>query len=73
MDKLAKLTQLLIKRWTSRSPKSYRTITDIAITVAFTTSILPFLPLSIPTWVVPIGAYLVALSSKLTIEKPPKP
>jgi len=73
MDKLAKLTQLLIKRWTATSPKAYRTITDIAVTVAFTATILPFLPLSIPAWAIPIGAYILALSTKLTIDKPSKP
>ncbi|MBG0782016.1 MAG: hypothetical protein H0S84_07095 [Bacteroidales bacterium] len=73
MDKLAKLTQTLIKRWTAKSPKMYRTVTDVSVAVAFTATLLPLLPLSVPAWLVPLGAYIVALSAKLTIDKPNKP
>lgn len=72
MDKLARLTQLLIRRWTSKSPRAYRLITDVSLGVGIAATALPLLPLTLPAWVIPAGAFLAALSAKLTTTQPNK-
>ena len=71
MDKLTALTRLLIARWTSKSPRAYRIITDVSLGVALAASALPLLPITLPAWVIPASAFIVALSSKLTVTNKP--
>lgn len=66
----ADLTGELIRRWTAKSPKAYRIITDIALGAGLAATALLFLPVTLPAWVVPTGAFLVALGAKLTTEQP---
>ncbi len=68
MDKLSTLARIALERWTKKSPKTYRLITDISLGVGLAATALPFLPIILPAWVIPTSAFLVALSAKLTIE-----
>jgi len=69
MDKLTNLLRLLIQRWTAKSPKTYRLITDLSLGIALAATALPLIPVSLPAWFIPASAFIVALSAKLTIEK----
>jgi hypothetical protein len=69
MEKLAKIIHLAITRWTAKSPKAYRIITDVALGAGIASTTLSLLPVVLPAWVIPTGAFLVALASKLTIEQ----
>ena len=69
MEKLTHLTRLLIERWTSKSPKTYRIITDVSLGIALAATALPLLPISLPAWFIPASAFIVALSAKLTTDK----
>ncbi|MCE1202911.1 MAG: hypothetical protein LWX09_12535 [Bacteroidia bacterium] len=73
MDKLTTLIELAIRRWTARSPRAYRALTDISLGVGIAATTLPLLTVSLPAWVVPTGAFLVALSAKLTVDKSDPP
>jgi hypothetical protein len=68
-DKLALLTKQLIARWTAKSPRTYRTITDIALGVGVAATALTLLPITLPVWVLPASAFLIALGSKLTVDE----
>ena len=70
-DKLALLAKLLIIRWTSNSPKAYRTITDIALGIGLAASALTIFPITLPVWVMPASAFILALGAKLTVENKP--
>lgn len=70
MEKLSSLFRLLIERWTSKSPRAYRIITDVSLGIALAATALPLLPISLPAWFIPASAFIVALSAKLTTEKP---
>ncbi len=68
-DKLALLTKQLIARWTSKSPGTYQTITNIALGVGVAATAVTFLPITLPVWVLPASAFIIALGSKLTVEE----
>jgi len=68
MNKLAHLVHLAIRRWTSKSPKAYRLITDVSLGIGIAATALPLLPITIPVWTVSAGAFLLALSAKMTIS-----
>jgi hypothetical protein len=68
-DKLALLTKQLIARWTAKSPRTYSTITDIALGVGVAATALTLLPITLPVWVLPAIAFIVALGAKLTVEE----
>jgi hypothetical protein len=68
MEKLTSLTRLLIQRWTAKSPRAYRIITDISLGIALTASALPLIPITLPAWVIPASAFIIALSAKLTTD-----
>ena len=69
MVKIANVVQKLIMRWTAKSPALYSTITNISLGVGVTATILPYFLLGTPAWVVTAGSLLVAVGSKLTVEK----
>lgn len=71
MDKLAEMVYYLIDRWTSESPEKYKKITNIALIVGILSSIVLTAPVAIPAmiipaWVIPIAAFFISLSSKMT-------
>jgi len=69
MDKLASLVNLLIKRWTTSSPKTYQVITNVAIGTGIAATVITLIPFSYPVWVLPTAAFAIALSAKFTVEK----
>jgi len=69
LDFLAGLVQKAVERWTSESPKTYRTITDIATGVAIASTVVMLLPVTYPAWVIPVTAALAAVASKFTVNK----
>jgi hypothetical protein len=69
-DKLATLVKLLINRWTAKSPQAYRSITDIAFGLGLLTTAITLSPFTLPAWLMPVTAFIIALCSKLTVEKP---
>lgn len=69
MEKLAKIIHLAIKRWTTKSPKAYRIITDVALGAGIASTTLSLLPVTLPAWVIPASAFLMALASKFTVEQ----
>ena len=67
-EKLAQISKRLIDRWTSKSPKAYRTVTDIALGAGLLATAVTIIPITYPAWVIPTTAFIIALSAKLTVE-----
>jgi hypothetical protein len=67
-DKLGKLVNATVKRWTAKSPETYRIITDVAAFTTIGAMIILMIPATFPAWVVPSATLLVAIGSKLTKE-----
>lgn len=70
-EKLAFLIDAAIDRWTSKSPKAAVYVTNIALVVGIVSSAVPLIPVvaplvTIPTWVIPVSSFLVALTAKMT-------
>lgn len=72
MDKLGRLIGLLIKRWTSDSPKTYKYITNTASVVSVLGGVSLMLPVTYPFWalagitVLTGASTVLATGSKLT-------
>ena len=75
LDLLAKLVQKTVERWTSKSPKAGRIITDVSTGAAIAASLILLIPVTYPAWVVPTAAIIVAVAGKLSVEnkKPNNP
>jgi len=67
-DKLASLLKAGIKRWTSDSPKAYQNITNVSLGIGIVATIVTVIPIAMPVWVIPVAAFLIAFSSKMTVE-----
>jgi len=68
-DKLASLLNAAVVRWTSKSPRAARIVTDVSVIVGVAATIATLLPLSYPAWVIPAAAFSIAFASKFTVEK----
>ena len=72
MERLGKILKILVKRWTSDSPKLFASITNIAVIIGTIASIILLLPVTLPAWLVTALGILIAIlsgfgvSSKLT-------
>lgn len=67
-EKLSKLMAKAIHRWTANSPKAYRNITDIALGAGIAATVVTLIPVTYPAWVLPVTAFVISLSAKLTKE-----
>ena len=68
MEKISEALSILLKRWTAKSPIAYRLITDVSLGVGIAATVLPHFYGATPNWVVTVGALLVSVTSKLTVE-----
>ena len=68
-DYMADILQKAVQRWTAKSPKTYRVITDVAIGAGIAATIVTMIPATYPIWVLPTTAILIALGAKFTVEK----
>jgi hypothetical protein len=74
MNQLAKILATLIERWTSNSPKLFKTITNISVIIGAVASIVLLMPITIPAWLTVLLGFLIAfsggfgISSKLTTD-----
>ena len=67
-EKLSKLIAEAVHRWTASSPKTYQIITNIALGVGIAATVVTLIPVTYPAWVLPVTAFLISLSAKLTKE-----
>jgi len=67
LDLLAKVVHKAVKRWTAKSPKTYRVLTDIGTGVAIAGMVTSFI--SLPPWAGILVGALVSIGSKFTEEK----
>ena len=72
---MAALLQAMIARWTAKSPKTYRIITDVSVGIGIAATIVTLIPISYPAWVLPVTAFGIAFASKFSVDKKnnPKP
>lgn len=68
-DKLASLLNAAVVRWTSKSPRAARIVTDVAVIIGVSATVTSLLPIAYPAWVIPVSAFLIAFASKFTVEK----
>ena len=74
MKQLAQFLSVLVKRWTSDSPKIFVVITNVSILVSIAAGTLLALPIALPAWLVTTLGFLIAfasgfgINSKLTIN-----
>lgn len=67
-ERLSKLIAEAVHRWTANSPKTYRMITDIALGVGIAATVVTLIPVTYPSWVLPVTAFAISLTAKLTKE-----
>lgn len=69
MEKIAALLQAAIVRWTSKSPKTYRIITDVSVGIGIAATVVTLIPITYPAWVLPATAFGIAFAAKFSVEK----
>jgi len=69
MEKIAALLQKMIERYTAKSPRAYRIITDVSVGIGIAATIVTLIPFSYPAWVLPVTAFGIAFASKFSVEK----
>ncbi len=67
-DKLASLLKSAIKRWTAESPQAWQVVTNVSLGIGIVATIVTVIPIAMPVWVIPVAAFLIAFSSKMTVE-----
>jgi hypothetical protein len=67
-DKLASLLKSAIKRWTAESPQAWQIVTNVSLGIGITATVVTLLPFTFPAWVIPAAGFLIAFSSKMTVE-----
>lgn len=73
LEIMASMVQKAVQRWTAKSPKAYRIITDVSAGAAIAATLIMFIPVTWPAWVVPTAAVTLAITSKLTVDNKDKP
>ena len=67
-EKLSDMIAELVNRFTASSPKTYQIVTNIALGVGIAATIVTLIPITYPVWVLPVTAFAISLSAKLTKE-----
>lgn len=76
MEKLNEWVILLLTRWTAKSPRTYRIITNVCTVIGIIASIVSILPtflpnIILPPWTIALTAFLIAVAAKFTVSKSP--
>ena len=72
-EKLAELIDVLVDRWTSKSPKAGIYVTNTAVIVGIVATLVTIAPVAVPAlifppWVIPLASALIAVTAKLSKE-----
>lgn len=67
-EAMAGMVQKAVTRWTAKSPKVYRNITNIAMVAGVAATVVQMIPFAYPIWVMPVTAFVIAVAAKFTVE-----